>query len=40
MGIKEGEEVQSKNIGNMFNKVIEESFPNFEKEMSIQVQDS
>jgi hypothetical protein len=35
MGIEEGEEVQAKGIGNTINKIIAESFPNFE--MHIQV---
>jgi hypothetical protein len=28
MGIEEGEEVQAKSIGNIFNKIIAENFPN------------
>jgi hypothetical protein len=39
MGIKE-EEVQVKCIHNMFNKIIAENFPNFEKEMPTQVQEA
>jgi hypothetical protein len=31
MGIEEEEMVQAKSLGNIFNKVIAESFPNFEK---------
>jgi hypothetical protein len=31
-------EVQAKDIENIFNKVIEENFPNLEKEMVIQIQ--
>jgi hypothetical protein len=31
MGIKEGEEVQTKGIHNIFNKIITEKFPNIEK---------
>jgi hypothetical protein len=38
MGIKEGEEVQAKCIGNIFNKTIAENFSNLEKEVPIQVQ--
>jgi hypothetical protein len=40
MGIKEGEEVQAKDIGNIFNKIIAETFPNLEKEILIQVQEA
>jgi hypothetical protein len=40
MGIEEGEEVQSKGICNIFNKIITENFPNLEKTMPIQVQKS
>jgi hypothetical protein len=39
MGIKEGEEVQVKEICNVFNKIIPENFPNLEKELSIRVQE-
>jgi hypothetical protein len=38
MDIKEGEEVQTKGIHNIFNKITKENFPNLEKTMSIQVQ--
>jgi hypothetical protein len=38
MGIKEGEEVQTKGIHNIFNKIITENFTNVEKAMPIQVQ--
>jgi chromosome segregation ATPase len=31
MGIEEGEEVQAKEIHNIFNKIITENFPNLEK---------
>jgi hypothetical protein len=40
MGIEEGEEVQSKGIHNIFNKMITENFPNLEKMMPIQVQEA
>jgi archaeosine-15-forming tRNA-guanine transglycosylase len=40
MGIEEGEEVQDKGICNIFNKIIVENFPNLEKELSIQIQDT
>jgi hypothetical protein len=40
MGIEEGEEVQSKGICNIFNKIIPENFPNLEKTMPIQVQEA
>jgi hypothetical protein len=39
MGIsEEGEELQTKGIHNIFNKIITENFPNLEKDMPIQVQ--
>jgi hypothetical protein len=40
MGLKEGEELQVKGIGNIFNKIIAENFPNLYKEMPIQVQEA
>jgi hypothetical protein len=40
LGIKEGEEVQTKGIDNLFNKIIAENFPNLEKERVIQVQEA
>jgi hypothetical protein len=40
MGIEEGEEVQAKEIRNIFNKLITENFPNLEKAMPIQVQEA
>jgi hypothetical protein len=40
MGIEEGEEVQVKGICNIFNKIITEKFPNLEKGMPIQVQET
>jgi hypothetical protein len=36
----EGEEVQAKEIHNIFNKIIAENFPNLKKELSIQVQEA
>jgi hypothetical protein len=39
MGIEEGEEVQAKEIHNIFNKMTE-IFPNLEKTMPIQVQEA
>jgi hypothetical protein len=39
MGIEEGEEVQTKGIHNIFNKITE-NFPNLEKSMPIQVQEA
>jgi hypothetical protein len=38
MGIEEGEEVQVKEICNIFNKILTENFPNLEKDLTIQVQ--
>jgi hypothetical protein len=40
MGIEEGEEMQAKEICNIFNKIIAGKFPNLKKELSIQVQES
>jgi uncharacterized protein YoxC len=40
MGIEEGEEVQTKGIHNLFNKIITENFQNLEKTMSIQLQEA
>jgi chromosome segregation ATPase len=37
MGLEEGEEVQAKEICNIFNKIITENFPNLEKTMPIQI---
>jgi hypothetical protein len=40
MGIEEGEEVQPKEIHNLFNKIITENFQNLEKIRPIQVQEA
>jgi hypothetical protein len=40
MGIEEREEVQAKEICNIFNKILAENYPNLEKELSIQVQEA
>jgi hypothetical protein len=40
MSIEEGEEVQSKGMCNIFNKIITENFPNLEKTMPIHVQEA
>jgi hypothetical protein len=40
MGIEEREEVQAKEMHNIFNKIITENFPNLEKTMPIQVQEA
>jgi hypothetical protein len=39
MGIEEREEVQTKGIHNIFNKIITENFPNLEKDLPTQVQE-
>jgi hypothetical protein len=39
MGIEKGEEVQTKGMHNIFNKIIE-NFPNLEKTMPIQVEEA
>jgi hypothetical protein len=38
MGIEEREEIQTKDIGKLLNKMIAENFLNLEKERNIQVQ--
>jgi hypothetical protein len=40
MGTEEGEEVQAKGIGNIFNKIITENFPNLEKPVPIEMQEA
>jgi hypothetical protein len=40
MGIKEGEEVQTKGMCNTFNKIITGNFLNLEKSMPIQVHEA
>ena len=37
---EEGEDSQSKGLENIFNKIIEENFPNLKKEMAINVQEA
>jgi hypothetical protein len=40
MGVVEGEKIQTKNINKLFNRIIAENFPNFEKERVTQVQEA
>jgi hypothetical protein len=40
MGIEEEKEVQAKGIHNIVNKIITENFPNLEKAMPIQAQET
>jgi hypothetical protein len=40
MGIEEEEEVHTKGIFNIFNKIITENFPNLEKVLPIEVQEA
>jgi hypothetical protein len=40
MGIEKGEEVQTKGVHNIFNKMNRENFPNLKKAMPIQVQEA
>jgi hypothetical protein len=40
MGIEEGEEMQEKQMCNIFKKVITENFPNLEKDIPIQMQEA
>jgi Mg2+ and Co2+ transporter CorA len=37
MGVEKGEEVQTKGMRNIFNKIITENFPNLEKTMPTQI---
>jgi hypothetical protein len=38
VGVGENEDFQIKGPGNMFNKIIEEKFPNLKKEMPMNIQ--
>jgi hypothetical protein len=38
MGVEEGEEIQTKGVNNLFNRIIAENFPNLKKERVVQVQ--
>jgi hypothetical protein len=38
--VEEREEIQTKGIDNLFNRIIAENFPNFKKERVIQVQET
>ena len=40
IGIEEGEESELKGPENIFNKIIEENFPNLKEEMVINVQEA
>jgi hypothetical protein len=40
IGIEESEDFQLKGPANIFNKVIEENFPNLKKEMPINIQEA
>ncbi|ERE73407.1 LINE-1 type transposase domain-containing protein 1 [Cricetulus griseus] len=40
IGIEEGEEIQLKGTENIFNKIIEENFPNLQKDMPMKVQEA
>jgi hypothetical protein len=40
MGVEKGKEIQTKGIGNLFNRIIAEKFPNFKKERITQVQEA
>jgi hypothetical protein len=40
MGLEEGEEVQAKGMCNIFNKILTENFPNLEKSITIQIQET
>jgi hypothetical protein len=39
-GIQESEDSHLKGLGNIFNKIIEEKFPNLKKEMPINIQEA
>jgi hypothetical protein len=40
IGIEDSEDSQLKGTVNIFNKIIEENFPNLKKEMSINIQEA
>ncbi|ERE81283.1 Transposase, L1 containing protein [Cricetulus griseus] len=40
IGIEEGEEIQLKGTENIFNKIIEENFPNLQKDMPMKLQEA
>ena len=40
IGIEEGEEIQLKGAEGIFNKIIEENFPNLKKDMPMKVQEA
>ena len=40
IGVEEGEELQLKGTENIFNKIIEENFPNLKKDIPMQVQEA
>ena len=40
IGVDENEDFQIKGPANIFNKIIEESFPNLKKEMSMNIQEA
>ena len=40
IGIEEGEQVQLKSTENIFNKIIEENFPNLKKDMPMKIQEA
>jgi hypothetical protein len=40
MGVEEREEIQTKGIDNLFNRIIAENFPNLKKERVTQVQEA
>jgi hypothetical protein len=40
MCIKEGKELQTKDIGNLSSKIVAENFPNLEREDDIQMQET
>ena len=40
IGIEEGEEVQFKSTENIFNKIIEENFPNLKRDMLMKIQEA
>jgi hypothetical protein len=39
-GLEEGEEMQTKSIDNLFNRIIAEKFPNLKKERATQLQEA
>ena len=40
IGVEEGEELQLEGLENIFNKIIEENFPNLKKDIPMKIQEA